>query len=168
MATNRLWALIALLLVVVILISGMVAWSRYRQIHFREISIAGSPTQGLQGEIAITGAVAAPGLYPLKVGDTIEALIQAAGGATVDNELVQLRLYVLREGEGQEPQKIDINRAEVWLLEALPGIGKTKAEAIVAYRQRNGAFQHPSEITNVKDIGPATYEQIKDLITVAD
>jgi len=168
MATNRLWALIALLLVVVILISGMVAWSRYRQIHFREISITESPAQGLGGEIAISGAVAAPGLYPLKVGDTIEALIQAAGGATVDNELVQLRLYVLRVGEGQEPQKIDINRAEVWLLEALPGIGKTKAEAIVAYRQRNGTFQHITEITNVIDIGPATYEPIKDLITVAD
>lgn len=66
------------------------------------------------------------------------------------------------------PQKIDINRAEAWLLEALPGIGESKAQAIIAYRQQNGVFKHISEITNVEGIGPAIYEQIKDLITVGD
>ena len=66
------------------------------------------------------------------------------------------------------PQKIDINHAEAWLLEALPGIGETKAQAIIAYRQQNGGFGHIIEITNVSGIGPAIYEDIKDLITVDD
>jgi len=66
------------------------------------------------------------------------------------------------------PQKIDINRAEAWLLEALPGIGETKAQAIIAYRQQNGGFKHIIEITEVDGIGPAIYEEIKDLITIGD
>ncbi len=68
----------------------------------------------------------------------------------------------------EAPQKIDINRAEAWLLEALPGIGPSKAQAIIDYRQQNGGFKNISEITRVEGIGPAIYEQIKDLITVGD
>jgi competence ComEA-like helix-hairpin-helix protein len=75
------------------------------------------------------------------------------------------------EGEvnpAEQPQKIDINRAEAWLLDALPGIGPSKAQAIIAYRQQNGGFGHIIEITEVEGIGPAIYEDIKDLITVGD
>ncbi len=67
-----------------------------------------------------------------------------------------------------EPQKIDINRAEAWLLEALPGIGPSKAQAIIAYREQNGGFGHISEITEVPGIGMSIYEDIQDLITVGD
>jgi len=66
------------------------------------------------------------------------------------------------------PQKIDLNRAEAWLLEALPGIGPSKAQAIIDYRQQNGGFRHITEITKVDGIGPAIYEDIKGLITVGN
>jgi comEA protein len=68
----------------------------------------------------------------------------------------------------EQPQKVDINRAEAWLLEALPGIGETLAQRIIDYRQQNGAFRSISEITEVEGIGQSLYEQIKDLITVGD
>jgi comEA protein len=67
-----------------------------------------------------------------------------------------------------QPQKIDINRAEAWLLEALPGIGPAKAQAIIDYRQQNGGFGHIAEITEVPGIGQDTYESLRDLITVGD
>jgi comEA protein len=67
-----------------------------------------------------------------------------------------------------EPQKIDINRAEAWLLEALPGIGPSKAQAIIDYRQQNGGFSDISELLNVSGIGQDIYQKIKDLITVGD
>ncbi len=67
-----------------------------------------------------------------------------------------------------QPQKIDINRAEAWLLEALPGIGPSKAQAIIDYRQQHGGFSDITEIVNVAGIGRTTYENIKDLITVGD
>jgi comEA protein len=66
------------------------------------------------------------------------------------------------------PQKIDINRAEAWLLEALPGIGSAKAQAIIDYRQQNGGFGHIAEITEVPGIGQSIYDDIKDKITVGD
>jgi len=71
-------------------------------------------------------------------------------------------------GEAQEPQKIDINRAEVWLLKALPGIGETLAQRIVDYRHQNGPFHNIRQLLQVAGIGTTTYEQIKHLITVAD
>jgi comEA protein len=67
-----------------------------------------------------------------------------------------------------EPQKIDINRAEAWLLEALPGIGPSKAQAIIDYRKQNGGFSDISELLNVSGIGQDIYQKIKDLITVGE
>ena len=67
-----------------------------------------------------------------------------------------------------QPQKIDINRAEAWLLEALPGIGPSKAQAIIDYRQQNGGFSDIFEITEVPGVGDSIYQDIKDLITVGD
>ena len=102
--------------------------------------------------------------------DSLEALIQAAGGTTSSADLseLKLKLYILEMGEEQEPQKIDINRAEVWLLKALPGIGETLAQRIVDYRHQNGLFLNTNELLKVAGIGTTTYEQIEHLITVAD
>lgn len=60
--------------------------------------------------------------------------------------------------------KININTATAKELEALPGIGAVKAEAIVLYREENGGFSLPEDIMNVKGIGAATYDKLKDLI----
>jgi comEA protein len=70
--------------------------------------------------------------------------------------------------QADQPQKIDINRAEAWLLEALPGIGPSKAQTIIDYRQQNGGFSDITEITEVPGIGQSIYDNIKDLITVGD
>ena len=163
---NKYWTLITVLLVVIIIIGGIVAWSRYSPSQPVEISIPQS--QELQGEIYIGGAVATPGFYPLKSGDSIGVLIQAAGGATSDADLSQLKLYLTQLGDEEPPQKVNLNRAEVWLLEALPGIGKVRAQDIVAYHNQNGYFRNINELTKVKGIGTTTYEQIKHLITVTD
>jgi competence ComEA-like helix-hairpin-helix protein len=61
---------------------------------------------------------------------------------------------------------IDINTAGEGALETLPGIGTTKAEAIIAYREAHGPFAQISDIEDVSGIGPATYAGIKELITV--
>ena len=67
-----------------------------------------------------------------------------------------------------QPQKINLNRAEAWLLEALPEIGESRAQAIIDYREQNGPFHNINELIKVEGIGTATYEKIKDRITVAD
>ncbi len=166
MTKNRYWAPIIILLVAIIITGGIVAWSRYSQPQPIEISIP--PSQELTGEIYLGGAVSNPGFHPLKSGNSIEALIQAAGGTTGNADLTWLKLYIPRVGEKEQPQKIDLNRAEAWLLMALPGIGESKAQAIINYRQQNGGFSSITEITEVEGIGPAIYEQVEHLITVAD
>ncbi len=122
----------------------------------------------MQGGIYIGGAITNPGFYPLRSRDSVEALIQAAGGTTSSADLSRLKLYILEAGEKEQPQKINLNRAEVWLFVALPGIGETLAQRIVDYRQQNGPFNNIREIVKVAGIGTTTYEQIKHLITVAD
>jgi len=126
------------------------------------------PGQEVQEEIYIGGNVTNPGLYPLTGGDSIEALIQAAGGTTSSTNLSRLKLYISEVGDEEQPQKINLNRAEVWLLKALPGIGETLAQRIVDYRHQNVPFHNIRQLLQVAGIGTTTYEQIKHLITVAD
>lgn len=64
-------------------------------------------------------------------------------------------------------EKIDLNQADVTVLTELPGIGPKTAEKIDAYRQTNGPFKTIDDLTNVKGIGPAKFEKIKELITVS-
>ena len=122
---NKYWALIIILLVAIIAIGGIAIWPRYSGSQPIEISIASE--QELSGSIYIGGAVNNPGFYPLKAEDSLEALIQATGGTTGNADLSSFRIYTPWVGEELQPQKIDLNRAEAWLLEALPGIDGAEA-----------------------------------------
>ena len=62
--------------------------------------------------------------------------------------------------------KININTADVRLLDDIPGVGPVLAQRIVDYRQQNGLFSSPEEIQDVSGIGPKTYENMASYITV--
>ena len=62
---------------------------------------------------------------------------------------------------------VDINTADVKELATLKGIGKTKAEAIVNYREDN-CFKSVNELSKVKGIGKKTVEKNKDDLTVSE
>lgn len=61
---------------------------------------------------------------------------------------------------------ININTASIEELQMLSGIGLSKAQDIVEYRNNNGLFKEIKDITNVTGIGTSIYEKIKDSITV--
>lgn len=65
-----------------------------------------------------------------------------------------------------ESNIININTASKEQLMTLPGIGESKAQAIISYREENGNFTSTEDIMQVKGIGQAIYEKIKDSITV--
>lgn len=73
-------------------------------------------------------------------------------------------------GSGEQTQdsngRININTASEALLCDIPGIGATRAEAIVAYRESHGGFQKPEDIMKVSGIKEGMYEKIKDSISV--
>jgi len=98
----------------------------------------------------------------------VESILQDAGGLAPKANTKQINLYIPEQNSSLTPQKIDINRAEAWLLEALPGIGQTLAQRIVDYRQKNGPFKNTAEITKVEGISNSVYSEIKELITVSE
>ena len=61
---------------------------------------------------------------------------------------------------------IDINMADAAALQTLPGIGETKAAAIIAHREANGPFATVDDLKNVTGIGEKTLEKLKQQITV--
>ena len=61
---------------------------------------------------------------------------------------------------------INLNTATVAQLEALPGIGKSTAERILEYRQKNGGFKKVEDLMNVRGIGEKSFLKMKALITV--
>ena len=141
--------------------------------------------------VDVSGAVAQPGVYQLPVGSRVEDAIVAAGGllpeafaesmnmaaTLVDGSkvLVPIRSeQTTSSGDGQTGTgsgsqanlPVNINTASLETLMTLPGIGEVKAQAIIDYRMEHGPFSAPEEIQNVHGIGPATYENLKDLITI--
>ena len=62
--------------------------------------------------------------------------------------------------------KININSATAEELSMLPGIGTTYANRIVEYRTNNGNFTSIEQLLNVKGIGSARFDAIKNYITV--
>ena len=62
---------------------------------------------------------------------------------------------------------VDINTADANALDTLPGIGPTKAAAIIAYRDAHGLFAKIEDLENVKGVGPATFDKLKAFVTVA-
>jgi competence protein ComEA len=159
---------IAILFLTIIISSGILAGSGCSSAQPIEIFMPETANPEQITRIYIGGAVNHPGFYPLKPGDSIEDLIQAAGGNTDSADLSQIELYFPSPVETETPQKIDLNRAPAWLLDALPGIGEAKAQAIIDYRNQNGPFNNTNELLKVNGIGEATFNEIKDLITVAD
>ncbi len=145
--------------------------------------------------VYVTGAVAHPDVYRLAPGSIVKDAIQAAGGASGEADLDRVNLAqelrdqqqvaVPRVGETDVPPpagsaspgrsgevplagKININTAAADELDTLPGVGPVTARNIIDYRAANGPFKSIEDIQQVKDIGAATYEKLKDLITVGN
>lgn len=144
--------------------------------------------------VEVTGAVRSVGVYRLPYGSRVLDAIAAAGGlredaegnavhqarTLVDGERVLVPFRVDSEpapasqnGPGRPEDgrtggtfPVPINAASVAELEALPGIGPKIAQAIVDYRNAHGPFVSMEAILEVKGIGEATLERIRDLITL--
>ncbi len=137
--------------------------------------------------VTIAGEVKKPGMYEMTEKDRINDLILKAGGFTdkayTDNVNLSQKLtdeqhiYIPSVDENnlnnaasnvQHPNIgiININTASIDELTKLPNIGKTTANSILEYRDKNGNFDYLEEIMNVKGIGEKTFNEIKPYITV--
>jgi len=64
------------------------------------------------------------------------------------------------------PHPVDLNRAGLADLDALPGIGPVLAGRIIRYRDRHGPFREPEELLAVTGIGPRLFERLRPLVCV--
>jgi len=159
------WAII-IILVLAILAGGSVYIARRGSSNPQlEIVLSSSPTPKI--EVYIDGAVNDPGLYNLPGDTSLEHLLQVSGGLKDGAGDDYIEVHVPESGQvsSTAPQKVNLNTAPDWLLEALPGIGPTLAQNIIEYRSKY-PFQHISQLMQVEGIGPATYDNLKDLVTV--
>lgn len=137
--------------------------------------------------VDVKGAVKHPGVFETTKDKRVKDLIEEAGGLLDDADTSTLNLsqkvkdqmviYVLKHGEkpkqisdsgtsSSSGDVININTANLEQLMKISGVGKTKAEAIISYREKNGDFKKKEDITKVRGIGKATFEKIKDKIEV--
>ena len=63
-------------------------------------------------------------------------------------------------------ERIDVNTADVYDLQRLPGIGEKRAQDIIAWREERGPFRSLDELTGVSGIGPAILEGLRDYAAV--
>lgn len=164
---DRFYIFITVFLVIALVVGGVMLLLNRSKIQPAELVLSQAALPQQSGEVYIGGAVVNPGIYPFREGDTIQALLSNVGIES-SADLSYIGIYIPEEGDEQSPQKIDINRAESWLLEALSGIGETRAQAIVNYRNENGEFKRIEDLLQVKGIGQGTFDKIKDYITVSD
>lgn len=142
--------------------------------------------------VDVKGAVENPGVYEVMLDERVIDVIEKAGGlkegadetkinfaGRVTDEMVLYIPLIGEEGENmivsagasststsQGEGKININKATSDELQNLPGIGPSKAEAIIAYREDSGLFQTIDDLKLVTGIGDKTFEKLQDQIIV--
>lgn len=138
--------------------------------------------------VFVCGRVNHPGVYSALLGTRAYQFIELAGGFCEDADVTYLnlaegisdgqKLYVPAIGEAlleeasnvnlnqKQSNLININKATKEQLMTLPGIGETKAQDIINYRNTNGAFGTIEDIKNISGIKDSAFNKIKEFITV--
>lgn len=138
--------------------------------------------------VDIKGEINKPGVYELDFGARVEDVIKMADGFTSDAEETSINLAqklqdemiiivpnANEEGSGKshessstlgQEEKIRVNYATQEEIETLPGIGPSKAQAIIEYREENGLFQSVEDLLDISGIGEKTLENMRDYLHV--
>lgn len=136
--------------------------------------------------VDVKGAVKIPGVYVAEEGERVIDLIKKAGGFTINADQNQVNLservedemviHVPNLGEISENLQIgtdqsqnnlvNINKASEIELQTLPGIGPSKALAIIEFRDTNGGFQTVDDLKKISGIGEKTFEKLEPHISI--
>lgn len=141
--------------------------------------------------IYVCGEIQNPGVYQMPEGSRVCDVFVEAGGLTkkaaadywnqarllVDGEMIYVptqeeaeeRIPEAQSGSAEEKGsdgKININTASKEMLMQIPGIGESKALAIIAYRQEHGSFSEIEDVMQVEGIKDGVFAKMKDYIVV--
>lgn len=133
--------------------------------------------------VQVVGAVNKPGVYELEGDARIFQAILMAGGLREDadesclNQAQKIsdgmKLEIKTKDEAMAAQqsaisdnKVDINTADAKTLMTLPGIGESKANSIIKYRESKGRFNSIEDLKNITGIKEGVYNKVADSIKV--
>lgn len=146
--------------------------------------------------VDVKGAVKKPGVLEVPSGARLDSVLALAGGTIKNADLNQVNLaqevqdqqiiYVPKRGEKMPAQfssgsvtatsesgganatggNVNLNSASKEDLQTLTGVGPSKADAIIQYREENGQFGTIDELTEVTGFGEKTFEKLKDKLSV--
>ncbi len=150
-----------------------------------ETYVTSSPDIAYSGKdviaVYISGAVKKPGVYELDSNSRINDAVIAAGGfrKKADKNSLNLAAYISdgehihisakssKESESDtEDSAVNINKASKEELMTLPGIGESKANLIIRYRDENNGFDNIEELMNISGIKEGVFSRISELITI--
>ena len=121
------------------------------------VNRAGVLTDGQQLYILTQEEMEQQGLDPAEMAGASDGQMNGSAGTGQNTGIA---------AQAQQDNRININTADETQLTTLTGIGATRAQAIIAYRQENGPFAAIEEIMNVQGIKEGTFAKIKDEIVV--
>lgn len=121
------------------------------------VNRAGVLTDGQQLYILTQEEMERQGLDPAEMAGASDGQMNGSAGTGQNAGLTV---------QAQQDNRININTADEAQLTTLTGIGATRAQAIISYRQENGPFAVIEDIMNVQGIKEGTFAKIKDKIVV--
>ena len=121
------------------------------------VNRAGVLTDGQQLYILTQEEMERQGLDPAEMAGASDGQMNGSAGTGQNTGIA---------AQAQQDNRININTADETQLTTLTGIGATRAQAIIAYRQENGPFAAIEDIMNVQGIKEGTFAKIKDEIVV--
>ena len=121
------------------------------------VNRAGVLTDGQQLYILTQEEMERQGLDPAEMSGASDGQMNGSAGTGQNAGLTV---------QAQQDNRININTADEAQLTTLTGIGATRAQAIISYRQENGPFAVIEDIMNVQGIKEGTFAKIKDEIVV--
>ena len=171
-------AVLAALSVVVVVGVLLVAQSRTPEpVAFEAPAVEAPPADQEELVVSVVGAVVEPGLLTLAPGARVHDALQQVSPLP-DADLTALNLaQKLTDGQqlvvpvaGEAPTDVSsgvsLNSATESELTALPGVGPATAAAIVAHRESTGGFGSVEQLLDVRGIGPAKFESLRDQVTL--
>ena len=121
------------------------------------VNRAGVLTDGQQLYILTQEEMERQGLDPAEMAGASDGQMNGSAGTGQNTGMT---------AQVQQDNRININTADEAQLTTLTGIGATRAQAIIAYREENGPFVAIEDIMNVQGIKEGTFAKIKDEIVV--
>ena len=121
------------------------------------VNRAGVLTDGQQLYILTQEEMERQGLDPAEMAKASDGQMNGSAGTGQNTGMT---------AQVQQDNRININTADEAQLTTLTGIGATRAQAIIAYREENGPFAAIEDIMNVQGIKEGTFAKIKDEIVV--